>query len=416
MPPFRVVEAVDITGEVTLDVVRAVPLRMVLELELERREETLGDGVVPAVALPTHAAPHPMLLEDGAVVSARVVHAAVAVMHQSGRRRAKRESALERGDGDGRIEVVGDCPANHATSKQVEDHREVREPGLRRQVRQVRDPHLVRCGDLELPRDDVRRERLAVLRQCCVAKSPTRTRAKPGLAHQPSDPLATYAVPLSSQLGVNARAAVALLARLERRTHVRLEHVVLLHPSRRGTPEPGVVARRRDSEHPTHERDRVRAHVRSDGRVHHDWFLAKYAAVFFRKSRSCSTVRSSRRNLVSSVRSSVVSGPCGWGCSSTSARLTHARRAVSVRSSSRATCAMVFPGVCAMRTASALNSGVNDLRVRVGLDNFFMNTSIMTRKAWEVSTESGQDQYGDTLSQTGSGEILPWAQAWFAQT
>jgi len=40
----------------------------------------------------------------------------------------------------------------------------------------------------------------------------------------------------------------------------------------------------------------------------------------------------------------------------------------------------------------------------------------MTRKAWEVSTESGQDQYGDTLSQTGSGEILPWAQAWFAQT
>jgi hypothetical protein len=51
---------------------------------------------------------------------------------------------------------------------------------------------------------------------------------------------------------------------------------------------------------------------------------------------------------------------------------------------------MVFPGVRAMRTASALNSGVNDLRVRPALDNFFMSTSIMTRKGWEVSTESGQ--------------------------
>lgn len=39
---------------------------------------------------------------------------------------------------------------------------------------------------------------------------------------------------------------------------------------------------------------------------------------------------------------------------------------------------MVFPGVRAMRTASALNSGENVRRVRGGLDDFFMDTSIMT--------------------------------------
>ena len=43
-----------------------------------------------------------------------------------------------------------------------------------------------------------------------------------------------------------------------------------------------------------------------------------------------------------------------------------------------------------MRTASALNSGVNDRRLGAGLDNFFMDTSIMTGEGWEVSTKSGQ--------------------------
>ena len=45
-----------------------------------------------------------------------------------------------------------------------------------------------------------------------------------------------------------------------------------------------------------------------------------------------------------------------------------------------------------LQAASAFNSGVNDLRLRAALDDFFMNTSIMTRKGWEVSTESGQAQ------------------------
>jgi len=32
---------------------------------------------------------------------------------------------------------------------------------------------------------------------------------------------------------------------------------------------------------------------------------------------------------------------------------------------------------------------VNDRRLRVGLDNFFRNTSIMTGEGWEVSTKTG---------------------------
>jgi hypothetical protein len=33
---------------------------------------------------------------------------------------------------------------------------------------------------------------------------------------------------------------------------------------------------------------------------------------------------------------------------------------------------------------------VNERRLRAGLDNFFMDTSIMTGEGWEVSTKTGQ--------------------------
>ncbi len=51
MPPFSIVKAVDVPGEVALDVAGVAPLGVVFQLELERREEALGDRVVPAVAL-----------------------------------------------------------------------------------------------------------------------------------------------------------------------------------------------------------------------------------------------------------------------------------------------------------------------------------------------------------------------------
>jgi len=65
---------------------------------------------------------------------------------------------------------------------------------------------------------------------------------------------------------------------------------------------------------------------------------------------------------------------------------------------------MVFPGVRAMRTASALNSAVNTRRFRAGLDNFFMNTSSMTGERWEVSTKSGRVQCRSDCSEVVANE------------
>src|SRR5437773_1768547 len=92
--------------------------------------------------------------------------------------------------------------------------------------------------------------------------------------------------------------------------------------------------------------------------------LAKKAVAFFRMSRSIRSVFTSRRNCVSSARSSVVSGPLPLRPASTSAWTIQRRSAVSVRSSSRATVLTLFPLSRTTLIASALNSGENDRRRR----------------------------------------------------
>src|SRR5690606_34817100 len=99
-----------------------------------------------------------------------------------------------------------------------------------------------------------------------------------------------------------------------------------------------------------------------DERVPHAFSLAKKVAAAFKISRSCRSCLFSRRRRASSWRSSVVSTSCRSPASA-SARRTHSRSAVCVRSSSRATWLTVLPLLTSF-TASALNSGENDRRSR----------------------------------------------------
>src|SRR6266852_1116428 len=123
--------------------------------------------------------------------------------------------------------------------------------------------------------------------------------------------------------------------------------------------EPGAA----NPEHRTEQVDRERGLLSRDEGELHPCSLAKMVA-FFRMSRSIRSVFTSRRNCVSSARSSVVSAPLALRPASTSAWTTQRRSAVSVRSSSRATVLTLFPLSRTTLIASALNSGENDRRRR----------------------------------------------------
>lgn len=97
-------------------------------------------------------------------------------------------------------------------------------------------------------------------------------------------------------------------------------------------------------------------------------FLGEEGCGFFRKSRSISSRRLSRRSLRSSSRSSLVRGPSESRDSSISACLTHSRSEVSVRSRSFATLPML-PTFRTSRTASAFCSREKERRLRRAMSN-----------------------------------------------
>src|SRR5256712_767323 len=105
---------------------------------------------------------------------------------------------------------------------------------------------------------------------------------------------------------------------------------------------------------------------------------------------------SPRRKRVRSARSSLVSGPCGSRLRSRAACLTQARTAVSVRSSSRATCPMLLPLARTSPTTSALYSVVNFRRFRRSMDPVSITL--------EVSTNSGQAQIEASLGVSRPGK------------
>ena len=110
------------------------------------------------------------------------------------------------------------------------------------------------------------------------------------------------------QILVDARAAVALLARVERRAHQHLQLAIALRVRRFRARAPGVEpARRHAQSTDTASATGKLAFSAAIQREPYRWCFAKKAAAFFRMSRSVRSSRFSLRSRASSSRSAVVS-------------------------------------------------------------------------------------------------------------
>src|SRR5258705_4285639 len=191
------------------------------------------------------------------------------------------------------------------------------------------------------------------------------------------------ALPVGPQLRVHAGAAVAPAAGLvdggNLRRHPGIPRDPQLHPAALG----GVEAGAGHPQHPTQHRDGEGRLLRLDERELHAWSLAKKAAAFFRMSRSIRSVRFSRRNCSSSLRSPLLRAPVLRA--SRSASRTQSRNADSARSIARAAAATVLPSSRTSRTASALNASLNVRRFRRSPMDHSYRTAVRG-----VSTKSGQ--------------------------
>src|SRR3989449_3302634 len=395
MPSLPVVEYLQVLEDGAVRVRVRRPVRLVCEFDLERREEALRDRVVPAVAAPAHAHDDAVGVEHGAVVAARVLAAAVGVMHEPWVGLAVGEGHRQRLDGELPRDPIAQRTADDPAREEVQDDDQVQPALTRPEVRDVGHPGHVLGRDRELPIEDVGGHREVVVRVRRALEAPLLPRSQALFSHQARHAMAPHVVALCLEFPIDPGTPVAAATGRMGGGDVHGELLILASPRRHRTSlrrvEPGAT----DPEYRAEQVDRKRGLLSRDEGELHPCSLAKKAVAFFRMSRSIRSVLFSRRKCASSARSSVVSAPPWPRPASVSACATQRRSAVSVRSSSRATAPGLFPLCCTTLTASALNSGENDRRRRFFPMTHSYRTFRAVRSVYETRGSPG-DGGGDS--------------------
>ena len=224
-----------------------------------------------------------------------------------------------------------------------------------------------------------------MLRVGCVAKTLWNTCPDAFATHQMLHSLSTDLPACFHQVQVHSRTPVGFTACRVKTSDLRREPGILLSSLRGFTATPSVVAGTRNLENSTRDSDRPDRLLRVDELVPHEFSLAKKAVAFFSISRSSRRRLFSRRNVVSSERSSVVSRSGFPPPASTSACRTQRLTAVSGRSISRQMTPMLLSLSRHRRTTSALYSNANRRRGR-----FVIRTLSPISVLQRMSTKSGE--------------------------
>ena len=106
----------------------AVELHAMQSFDLQRTEQRLRAGVVPAVALATHGSFYPMLGKKLGVAMAGILAATVAVEDQSGSGPSAVPRHVDRAAGQPCRDRRAHRPAHDAAAEQVQHHGQVQPP------------------------------------------------------------------------------------------------------------------------------------------------------------------------------------------------------------------------------------------------------------------------------------------------
>ena len=174
-----------------------------------------------------------------------------------------------------------DGPADDEPREQIEDRREVQLAALAdHELRRVADPALIRRRGRELPIQQIGGDRLIVVAHRRAFEPLARPRLQAVFLHQSHDALAADVLVLLDQILVDARAAVAMLALLERGPHQHCQPAIVAGMRRFRTALPGVEAAARDAQTATEDRDRMLGLLRGDEPEPYRLCFAKKAAAF----------------------------------------------------------------------------------------------------------------------------------------
>src|SRR5664279_1024692 len=336
----------------------------VQSFHLQRTEQRLRAGVVPAVALAAHRRRNAMLFEYLTEVGAGVLAAAIAMEDQP---RLLTWIALEPGhlesiDHKVTLHIRPHRPAHHSTAEQIDHYSQEQPAFLGRNIGQITNPRLVGRGHDELAIKHVGRNRKTVLAVSGGnAEPPLATSLDTVLLHQPLHPKFAHANALRPQLPPDARpsirAAILRIDGADMNQQCSVAEVPALGNIH--TPRPVfMVARDAHQQYPALNTDRPDQLVALNKGVLHFWLFAKYAVAFPRMSRSIVTRANSARRRLFSICSAVTCGlPLAPFKVPARYSLTQLPNVCSTTPRLRAADAWLWPDSTS-RAASCLNSSV----------------------------------------------------------
>src|SRR5450631_990671 len=354
MAAHRVVETFNVVEDICARfLARSIARPGIDALLLEACEEAFHSGVVPTVSLATHAALDPVMAEQSLEVFRRILAPLIRVMHQLLGPTAAPQRHGERIHHELRRHLRTHRPAHDTAREQVQDHRYVEPAFSGIDIGKVGNPFHVGRRRLEVAleqvcRDGTSRAHALVHRTALLASQCLDART----SHQASDAVLSDALTRFVQVAPDPGTAVTAATQKMKRANAHRQSFVLDRACAGLVCVPLMEPGSRHIEQPAHPAYRPNRSMSRNEAVPHLDSFAKYAAAFFRMSRSIRASANSRLSRSISLACSVLSCVPDFSSHLPELNFSHQTlRTFGWMPNSLAACALEMPGLLAKRTA-----------------------------------------------------------------
>src|SRR5918911_1888558 len=269
------------------------PAMTIEQFPAQRGEETFGHRIVITVSTPAHARHELVSGQQFAVIVGGILHAPIGMVQQPWLGTLALHGHAQGGDAEFCIQRFTHGPTDYHTITQVNQYGQIQPTFHGSNVSYISTPNAIRIPDrrhAEAPLQKVTRHRMSMFRVGCL-RSPTPLHARPQsrLLHQPHNALSSAVPATCTHLSMNPRTTVSLPAALIESGNQRPQNLVFTGSGTWHSSLGRIEAGSTNLQDSTHRGQRKLVSMQPDAGVLHDFSFAKYAAAFFKKSRSSVT-------------------------------------------------------------------------------------------------------------------------------
>lgn len=207
MPPMRIVPTLDEVEDRERSFTLRFEAMLHKQFAFERSVEAFAHCVIVGIADRTHRRPHAGFAAPSAERDRRVLTALIRMMDNS-IRFAAIDRHIERFENKFGSQVIGHCPTDNAPAVSIEYDGKVQKASPGWDVRDVRNPELVRTIGPEITVDEIGSwSGIATANGCC-GRFPSRSAENSAFAHKSRNALPGDRKAIFAKFEMNARAAV----------------------------------------------------------------------------------------------------------------------------------------------------------------------------------------------------------------